>query len=1060
MGIVRFALRFPHTFYVMAALILFLGVTTIFAMPTDIFPEIRIPVVTVIWQYTGLSTPEMEQRVTTYSQYSISSNVNGIKDMEAQTLNGLSIQKIYFQPDVNLDLAIAQIVSATNSIRALMPPGIEPPIVVQFNASSVPVLQLSLSSDRLNEQELYDYGIYRVRQQLAPVPGVTLPTPAGGKYRQIMVDIDPDKLLSRGLTPLDIVNAVNTQNLTLPSGTAKIDDKQYTVRTNATPATIDDLNMMPVKFMNGSTIFLKDIAQVRDGSMVQQNIAREDGRRAVLLSVIKNGNASTLTVVNGVKRVLKEMQAAAPPGLKISQLFDQSVFVTQAVQGVLREGAIAAGLTALMILVFLGSWRSTLVVMISIPLAILSSLIVLYFLGETLNTMTLGGLALAVGILVDDSTVTIENTHRLLTEEHMPLARATLHGAAEIAVPTLVSTLAISCVFTSVVFLDGPAKYLFTPLGLAVVFAMLASYALSRTLTPITIGLLLRGEHHHAPGSAAPGLFARISMAFERSFERLREGYRKMLTILLHRRAIVPVALACVLVLGGTLTVFVGRDFFPFIDGGQIQLHVRAPAGTRIENTERIFQAVEDKIREVIPEKERALIVDNMGLPARAYNLAFADGSTIGINDGVIMVGLKEGHKPTADYVRKLREVLPAAFPEDTFYFQAADIVTQILNFGLPAQIDVRTMGYGKNNLQVAKELRKRLADIPGLVDVHLQQETDGPDFYAMIDRTRAAQLGVNASTVATNINVSLSSSVQVSPNFWTDLSSGIPYYLAVQTPEYRVNSLNALNNTPVSSLLTVGGQPVPGMLSNVAKLKRDTVPTNSNQSNIQPVYEVYASIQGRDLGSVASDINKVTASLQKELQPGNRIQLLGQVQSMNDSFRNLGIGLVFAAVFVYLLMVVNYQNFGDPFVVILALPVTLCGIMTMLFITGTTLNVPSLMGAIMAVGVASANSILLVTFAREQQLAGHSALEAALSAGHTRIRPVLMTAAAMIVGMIPMAIGGAGEEQNAALARAVIGGLLFATPTTLLVVPYLFAMLRKGNDGKPHHGVFEGPIE
>src|ERR1700757_4012329 len=547
MGIVRFALRFPHTFYVVAALILFLGVTTIYAMPTDIFPEIRIPVVTVIWQYTGLTTPEMEQRVTTYSQYSISANVNGIKNMEAQTLNGLSIQKISFQPDVNLDLAIAQIVSATNSIRALMPPGIQPPIVVQFNASSVPVLQLSLNSDSLNEQQLYDFGIYRVRQQLAPVPGVTLPTPAGGKYRQIMVDIDLDKLLSRGLTPLDIVNAVNTQNLTLPSGTAKIADKQYTVRTNATPATIDELNMMPVKFINGSTVFLKDVAQVRDGSLVQQNVVREDGKRSVLLSIIKNGNASTLTVVNGVKQALTTIQAAAPSGLKITQLFDQSVFVTSSVEGVLREGAIAAGLTALMILIFLGSWRSTLVVTISIPLAILSSLIVLYFLGETLNTMTLGGLALAVGILVDDSTVTIENTHRLWTEEGMPLAEATLHGAAEIAVPTLVSTLAISCVFTSVVFLDGPAKYLFTPLGLAVVFAMLASYGLSRTLTPITIGLLLRSEKHHAPGSAAAGLFARISMTFEHSFERLREGYRKSLTILLHRGAFVPIALACVL---------------------------------------------------------------------------------------------------------------------------------------------------------------------------------------------------------------------------------------------------------------------------------------------------------------------------------------------------------------------------------------------------------------------------------------------------------------------------------------------------------------------------------
>jgi len=1056
MGIVRFALRFPHTFYVVAALILFLGFAAIRSMPTDIFPEIRIPVVTVIWQYTGLTTPEMEQRVSTYSQYSISANVNGIKNMEAQTLNGLSIQKIYFQPDVNLDLAIAQIVSATNAIRALMPPGIQPPIVVQFNASSVPVLQLSLNSDSLNEQQLYDFGIYRVRQQLAPVPGVTLPTPAGGKYRQIMVDIDPDKLLSRGLTPLDIVNAVNTQNLTLPSGTAKIGNTQYTVRTNATPASINDLNMMPVKFANGATVLLKDVAQVRDGSLVQQNIVREDGRRSVLLSVIKNGNASTLAVVSGVKNALQAIRASAPAGLKVNELFDQSIFVTNSVTGVLREGAIAAGLTALMILVFLGSWRSTLVVMISIPLAILSSLVVLYFLGETLNTMTLGGLALAVGILVDDSTVTIENTHRLWTEEGMPLSEATLHGAAEIAVPTLVSTLAISCVFTSVVFLDGPAKYLFTPLGLAVVFAMLASYGLSRTLTPITIGLLLKGERRHADEAAPRGLFSRLTAAFERGFERLRKGYAKLLAMLLRRRAIVPIVAALILGLGAVMFLSVGRDFFPLIDGGQIQLHVRAPAGTRIESTEAIFQAVEDKIREVIPEKDRSLIVDNIGLPARAYNLAFADGSTIGINDGIILVALKDGHKPTANYVKKLRQVLPAAFPEDTFYFQAADIVTQILNFGLPAQIDVRTVGYGTNNLSVARELRQRLAAIPGIVDAHLQQEVDAPAFYAQIDRTRAAQLGLNASTVATNINVSLSSSEQVSPNFWTDPKSGIPYYLAVQTPEYKVNSLNALANTPVSTSLAVSGQTVPGMLSNVATFKRDKVPTNSNQTNIQPVFEIYASVQGRDLGGVAADISKVTTELQKELKPGNTIQVLGQIQSMNDSFRNLGIGLLFAAVFVYLLMVVNYQTFGDPFVVILALPATLCGIVTMLFITGTTLNVPSLMGAIMAVGVASANSILLVTFAREQQLKGHTAFEAALSAGHTRIRPVLMTAAAMIVGMIPMAIGGAGEEQNAALARAVIGGLLFATPTTLLIVPYLFAMLRKGNDGKPHHGVFE----
>jgi multidrug efflux pump subunit AcrB len=1063
MGIVRFALRFPHTFYVVAALILFLGVVASWEMPTDIFPEINIPVVTVIWSYTGLSTPEMDQRVTTYSQYSISASVNGIKNIEAQSLAGLSVQKIFFQPDVNLDLAIAQIVSATNSVRSVLPPGIQAPTVVQFNASSVPVLQISLSSDTLSEQQLYDYGIYQIRQQLAPIPGITLPTPAGGKYRQIMVDLDPSKLLAKGLTPLDVVNSVNTQNLTLPSGTAKIGDKQYTVQTNATPATIDDLNNIPVKVVNGATVFVKDVGQVHDGWLVQQNVVRENGRRSVLLSIIKNGNASTLSVVNAVHKALQVSRAAAPPGMQINELFDQSVFVKQSVMGVLREGVIAAALTALMILLFLGSWRSTLVVMISIPLSILSSLIALYFLGDTINTMTLGGLALAVGILVDDSTVTIENTHRLLTEERQPLPQATLHGAAGIAVPTLVSTLAISCVFTSVVFLDGPAKYLFTPLGLAVVFAMLASYGLSRTLTPITIGLLLKNERHGPAEGTPRGLFARFHAAFERCFESMRHAYSRSLKELLKNRFIIPSAMVLLLVLGGVMFPLVGRDFFPAIDGGQIQLHVRAPAGTRIESTERNFQEVENKIREIIPESDRALMIDNIGLPARAYNLAFTDGSTIGVNDGFILVSLKEGHAPTGEYVRKLRTVLPETFPEDTFYFQAADIVTQILNFGLPAQIDVRTVGYDRaNNLRVARELRRRIAAIPGTADAHLQQEVDAPAFYATIDRTRAAQLGLNANTIATNINVSLSSSEQVTPNFWTDPKSGIPYYLAVQTPENRISSLSDLGNTPVSTSLSssLTDVPVPGLLSNVATFKRANISTNANQANIQPVYEVYASTQGRDLGSVSSDISNIVTDLQKQLKPGNTIQVIGQIESMNGAFLNLGIGLLFAAVFVYLLMVVNYQNFDDPFVVILALPATLCGIVTMLFVTDTTLNVPSLMGAIMAVGVASANSILLVTFAREQQLAGKTAFQAAIEAGHTRIRPVLMTAAAMIVGMIPMAIGGAGEEQNAALARAVIGGLLFATPTTLFLVPHLFALLRKGNDGKPHHGVFDEVLE
>jgi len=1056
MGIVRFALRFPYTFYGLAALIVFLGISAIRVMPIDIFPEINIPVVNVIWEYDGLSTPEMEQRVSTYSQYAISTSVSGIKNMEAQTLNGISVQKIFFQPDVNIELAIAQIVSATNYIRVLLPTGIQAPIVVSYNASSIPVLQLSLASDTLNEQKLYDYGYYNLRQQLAPVPGVTFPTPDGGKYRQIMVDIDPTKLQAKGLTPTDVVNAVNAETLTLPSGSAKIGDKQYTVLTNAMPTTIEALNNIPVKFVNGATVFVRDIGQVRDASAVQQNIVRQNGERSVLLSVIKNGNASTLAVVKGVRKVLETARAAAPPGLAINELFDQAKLVSDSVASVVREGAIAAGLTALMILLFLGSWRSTLIVMISIPLSILTSIVVLHFLGETINTMTLGGLALAVGILVDDSTVTIENTHRLRTEEGFNLAAATLQGSAGIAVPTLVSTLAISCVFTSVVFLEGPAKFLFTPLGYAVVFAMLASYGLSRTLTPIMIGLLLKGEHHDETGGSR-GWFARLHRGFERGFERLREVYVAVLTLLLTRRFIVPIAAVMMVALGAAMLTLTGRDFFPAIDGGQIKLHVRAPAGTRIEATEAVFQAIEDKIREVIPERERDLIVDDIGVPVRVYNLAFTDGSTIGPNDGVILVALKEGHAPTAGYVRKLREVLPAAFPEVTFYFQAADMVTQILNFGLPAQIDVRTVGRDRaTNLRVTRELRQRIAAIPGIADAHLQQEIDGPAFMAAIDRARALQFGLNAQSIANDVNISLSSSKQVTPNFWTDPAVGIPYYITVQTPQHQVSSLGELGNTPVSTKTSSTGSPVPGLLSNVAKFTRDSVPTNLNQTNIQPAYDVYASVQGRDLGGVSAEIDKIVAELKKELKPGNSIEVRGQIQSMHDSFRNLAFGLLFAAVLVYLLMLVNYQNFADPFVVILALPATLCGIVTMLFITGTSLSVPSLMGAIMSVGVASANSILLVTFAREQQLAGRTAFQAAIDAGHTRIRPVLMTAAAMIVGMIPMAIGGAGEEQNAALARAVIGGLLFATPTTLLIVPYLFAVLRSRNDGKAAHGVFE----
>ena len=1040
MGIVAFALRYRHTFYVLALMMLFLGGSAILTAPKDIFPNINIPVVTVIWQYTGLTPEEMEQRVTTYSEYSISSNVSDIRNIESQTLSGVAVEKVFFQPNVNVDLAISQIVSASNAIRSLMPVGIQPPVIVQYNASSVPVLQLSLSSDQLNEQQLYDYGIYRIRQALAPIAGITLPTPYGGKYRQIMVDLDPNALAARGITPNDIVNAVNAQSLTLPSGDAKMGDTQFIVRVNNMAPSIDALNRIPIKQAGGATIYLSDVAHVRDGWAVQQNVVRTDGNRSVLLTIIKNGNASTLDVVNQVKAALPEIRRAAPPGMKIDLLFDQSVFVRNAIQGVLQEGAIAAGLTALMMLIFLGSWRSMLVVMVAIPLSIMTSIAVLAALGQTINTMTLGGLALAVGILVDDSTVTIENTHRLL-EEGTEFDEAVLEGAAGIAVPTLISTLAICSVFVSVFFLQGAARYLFTPLAMAVVFAMLASYGISRTLTPIMIGLLLRKEHERR--NIETGWLSRFHAGFNARFDRFRNFYGWLLAGILRRRIPTP-AVACLVVIGGSvLFLFVGTDFFPSVDAGLIQLHVRAPARTRVERTEQIFQAIEDNIRKEIPAADLHLILDNIGLPARTYNLAFTDGSTIGVNDGVIQIELAEGHAPTADIIKKLRAELAHAFPDVLFYFQPADLVTQVLNFGVPTQIDVQLQGQDREgNKETAALLQQKLANIPGLVDVHVQQELNAPEMMYTIDRTRAQELGLNMQEVANNLNISLSSSEQVSPNFWTDPQTGIPYFMAVQTPEYRLTNKNQLDNTLLASSTDANGTPIPSRLGNIATAQRVAVQSVFNQSNIQPVYDVYGSTQNRDLGSAAKAIQKIVAELEPKLKPGNHIVVRGQIESLQGAFGDLGLGLMFAAVFVYMLMVVNYQSFLDPLAVILALPGAGVGILLLLFVTGTTLSVPSVMGAIMSIGVASANSILLVTFAREQRLAGHSAFEAALSAGTTRLRPVLMTAAAMIVGMIPMAIGGPGEEQNAVLARAVIGGVAVGTITTLLFVPFLYSVI------------------
>jgi multidrug efflux pump subunit AcrB len=1038
MGIVRFALRFPHTFYIVAGMMLFLGCSAVLVMPKDIFPAINIPVVTVIWQYSGLSPEEMEQRITTYSEFSISANVGNIRNIESQTFEGIAVEKIFFQPNVSIDLAISQIVSATDSIRVVLPTGIQPPIIVQYTASSVPVLQLSLSSDTLNEQQLYDYGLYQVRQALAPIPGLTMPAPYGGKSRQIMADLDPDALRANGITPNDVVSAINVQNLTLPAGDAKLGDQQFIVRANTLAPTLEALNRLPIKQSGLATVYLSDVAHVHDGWQVQGNIVDAEGSRSVLLTIIKNGDASTLDVVNKVKEALPAIQRAAPPGMQIHLLFDQSVFVQQAIVSVLREGVIAAGLTALMILLFLGSWRSTVVVMVSIPLSILTSLAVLSVLGLTINIMTLGGLALSVGILVDNSTVTIENTHRLL-EEKRPFDMAVLEGAAGIALPTLISTLAISCVFVSVFFLEGASRYLFTPLAMAVVFAMITSYILSLTLTPIIIRLLLRKEHEaHGAGQ---GWLARFHTRFNSGFDRLRDFYGWLLAGIMRRRVLTP--LFAILVVAGSaiLALFVGSDFFPQVDAGLIQLHVRAPARTRIERTEQIFHAVEADIRRQIPSRDLGLILDNIGLPDQLYNLAFTDGATIGVNDGQMQIQLNEGHAPAADYMKKLRLELPLAFPDVQFYFQPADLVTQILNFGIPAQIDLQIQGRDRaENQEIAKQLRDRLADIPGLADVHVQQELDAPELLYTVDRTRAQQLGLNINQVVNNLSISLSSSKQVLPNFWTDPKYGITYFLAVQTPEYRIASKNDLDNTPIASSSS-GPAVVPGVLGNVATSQRLSVQSVYNHSNIQPVYDVYASVQGRDLGGASSAIQKVVQDMRGKLGAADSIVVRGQIASMNDAFTDLAIGLLFAAVFVYALMVVNYQSFLDPLAIVLALPGAGAGIILMLFVTGTTFSVPSLMGAIMAVGVASANSILLVTFAREQRQAGMSAMEAALSAGITRLRPVLMTAAAMIVGMLPMAIGGPGEEENAVLARAVIGGVVVGTMTTLLFVPYLYSI-------------------
>ncbi len=1047
MWIVRLALRRPYTFVVMAVLIMILGGAAIVTMPVDIFPNIDIPVVNVIWTYKGISPQEMADRITTPCERGLTTTVNDIEHIESQAYSGVSVIKVYFQPDVQIGTAIAQITAFVQTILTVLPPGIFPPAVVRYNASSVPVLQLGLSSDTLSEQDLFDLGQNFVRTQLATVQGASLPLPYGGKLRQIMVDIDPAALYAKHLSASDISNTINLQNLILPAGTAKVGDREYLIHLNSSPLLVQAMNDLPIKSVNGSTVYVKDVAQVRDGYAVQSNIVRANGRRGALLTVLKNGGASTLDVVQRVKTALPRIEQSLPPELKITTLLDQSLFVRAAINGVLREGLTAAFLTGLMILVFLGSWRSTIIVCVSIPLSILTSLIVLKLFGETLNVMTLGGLSLAVGILVDDATVEIENIHRNLGLRK-PLTRAILDGAQQIAVPAFVSTLAICIVFVPVFLLTGAAKYLFTPLAMAVAFAMLASYLLSRTLVPNMVHYLLGSEVEvYQRGEAAAsghGLIWAIHHAFNHRFEALRHRYLGALTWTLEHRGVFATLFMVIISASLGLVFLVGEDFFPYVDSGQMRLHVRAPEGTRIEQTEQYFAQVEDEIHKVVPRPELTSLLDNIGLPAIPINLAFSDSASIGTGDGEILISLNpEKHRPTLEIERIIRDHLNKQFPQMVFFFQPANITNQILNFGLPAPIDIQVVGRNATaNFEIAKDISRRVSLVPGAADVHVHQQMNYPQLDVDVDRVKADQAGLTQHDVANSVLISLSSSGQTAPNQWLNPANGVNYSVAVQTPQYRIDSFDALSRTPITA--GAGGSPTQ-LLSNLATYKRSTSVGVVNHYNVQPVFDVFANVDLRDLGGVARDVEKIVQDTRKKLPRGTLIDVRGQVRTMNSSFTRLGIGLIFAIVLVYLLMVVNFQSWLDPFIILMALPGALAGILWMLFITQTTLSVPSLMGAIMSIGVATANSILLVSFANDERMEGKDAMQAALSAGFTRIRPVIMTASAMIIGMLPMALGwGEGGEQNSPLGRAVIGGLLVATVSTLFFVPMMYTFLRK----------------
>jgi multidrug efflux pump subunit AcrB len=1053
MWIVRLALRRPYTFVVMAMLIAFVGVMTIVRMPTDILPEIDIPVIAAVWQYGGLPADEIDKRIVGNYERVITTTVNDVEHVESQSLAGVGVVKIFFQPGVNIAAANAQVTAISQTVLRQYPPGTTPPLIMQYNATNVPVLQLSLGSETLPEQQVFDQWMNVARSTIVAAQGVQSPWPFGGKSRQIMIDLDLAKLYARGLSPNDLTVAIAGEQLILPSGTAKIGTQDYAVVLNSSVEKISDLANLPIKSVNGATVYVRDVATVRDGYAPQQSLVHVDGKKGVLVSILRAQGSSTLDVVARVKSLLPQVLKQVHPDLHITPLFDQSVFVRAAVSGVVKEASIAAGLTGLMILLFLGSWRSTIIILVSIPLSILVAIMALSALGHSLNLMTLGGLSLAVGILVDDATVEIENVHRNLGMKK-GLVHAILDGAAQIAVPAFVSTLCICIVFVPIAFIQGAARSLFVPLGLGVAFAMMTSYLLSRTLVPTMVRGLLRAEaklyQESAEGEPAhPGLIGKVHNRFNRAFERFRGRYGGALAwSLAHPKTIVATA-ALITLSSLLLAPFLGRDFFPSVDAGQLRMHVRAPAGTRLEETEARMRTVTQTIREIIPADDIDVVIDNNGLPISGINLVLGDPSMISSADSEVLVALKEGRSGhTVEYARRIRAALATRLPDTTIFFLPADISTQVLNFGVSAPIDVQIGGPRGNlqkNIEIARTLRAEIAQIPGAVDVHLHQVTAAPQLRIDVDRTRAEQIGLTQRDIANDLLTSLSSSGQVSPNYWLDGRIGVQYLVAAQTPQYRMDSLEAIETTPLRGTL-IPNEPLQ-LLGNVAQIRRASGAVNVTHYNGMPTIDVLANVDGSDLGSVATAIDTLVDKARTELPRGSHIAVKGQVESMNASFRGLAGGIVLATLLVYLLMAVNFQSWTDPLVILMALPGALAGILWMLFATGTPLSVPALMGAIMSIGVATANSILLVTFANDQRGGDvrMNAHDAALSAGITRLRPVMMTALAMLVGMLPMSLGiGEGGEQNAPLGRAVIGGLSLATFATLFLVPVMYSRMRK----------------